>query len=196
LKPENILLDSDGHIVITDFGLSKEVFDDYTDTFCGTPEYLAPEVLQGGGHTFPVDWWSLGTLIYEMIVGLPPFYSKSISVMYQKILEGPLRFPEGMSEDAMDLLEGLLERDPDERLNGEDLKEHPFFDDVDWDKLETKKNCTTMVTWCQRRIRYITHRPTLHKSSRSRISSHRTLMVRRTLRGRQRFLSRIHFRWG
>eukprot|EP01129_Flabellula_baltica_P002945 TRINITY_DN12817_c0_g1_i1.p1 TRINITY_DN12817_c0_g1~~TRINITY_DN12817_c0_g1_i1.p1 ORF type:complete len:452 (+),score=130.24 TRINITY_DN12817_c0_g1_i1:59-1357(+) len=139
LKPENILLDHEGHIVITDFGLSKEVFDDFTDTFCGTPEYLAPEVLRGGGHTFPVDWWSLGTLMYEMIVGIPPFYSKSISVMYQKIMEGPLRFPEGMSEDVMDLLEGLLERDPDERLTSEEIREHPFFADVDWEKMEAKK---------------------------------------------------------
>jgi len=85
LKPENILIDADAHICITDFGLSKEIIsDEVTHTFCGTPEYLAPEVLKGQGHGCPVDWWSLGTLIYEMLTGLPPFYSQNINIMYQK----------------------------------------------------------------------------------------------------------------
>jgi len=139
LKPENILLDSAGHIVITDFGLSKEIFDGDTDTFCGTPEYLSPEVLKGTGHSYPVDWWSLGTLIYEMLVGLPPFYSKSVNIMYQRILESPLRFPEGMSEEAMDILDRLLEREPEERLCGPSIRDHPFFSSIDWDLLEAKK---------------------------------------------------------
>merc|ERR1712100_639114 len=108
LKPENILIDADGHICITDFGLSKEISsDEVTHTFCGTPEYLAPEVLKGQGHGCPVDWWSLGTLIYEMLTGLPPFYSQNINIMYQKILNGELRFPETMSPDACSLLEGV-----------------------------------------------------------------------------------------
>jgi len=139
LKPENILLDSSGHIVITDFGLSKEIFDDYTDTFCGTPEYLAPEVLRGEGHSFPVDWWSLGTLIYEMIVGIPPFYSKSINAMYQRILESPLKFPDSLSEEAIDILEKLLHRDPSRRLCGAAIRDHSFFKDIDWDQLDDKK---------------------------------------------------------
>lgn len=140
LKPENILLDMDGHIVITDFGLSKEVkSDDNTHTFCGTPEYLAPEVLRGQGHSHPVDWWSLGTLIYEMLTGLPPFYSKHINVMYQKILNAQLSFPSSMSEEAQSLLEGLLTRDPEERLGGEAIKKHPFFAKIDWKKLEAKE---------------------------------------------------------
>ena len=110
LKPENILIDSDGHICITDFGLSKEITPEEgaTHTFCGTPEYLAPEVLKGQGHGCPVDWWSLGTLIYEMFTGLPPFYSQNINIMYQKILNGELRFPDFMSPDASDLLEGVI----------------------------------------------------------------------------------------
>jgi len=140
LKPENILLDINGHIVITDFGLSKEIFDDHTDTFCGTPEYLSPEVLRGEGHSFPVDWWSLGTLVYEMLTGLPPFYSKSIKVMYKRILESPLRFPEGMSDDSIDLLEKLLERDPGQRLCGAQIREHSFFSGIDWNLLDQKKN--------------------------------------------------------
>lgn len=142
LKPENILLDNDGHIIITDFGLSKEIPKDDsegTHTFCGTPEYLAPEVLRGQGHGHGVDWWSLGTLIYEMLTGLPPFYSKNINLMYQKILSSELTFPSYISEDAQDLLEGLLTRDPDRRFGSEEVKEHPFFKDIDWDALNRKE---------------------------------------------------------
>lgn len=140
LKPENILLDRTGHIVITDFGLSKEVpKDDATLTFCGTPEYLAPEVLRGQGHSYPVDWWSLGTLIYEMLTGLPPFYSKHINVMYQKILNAPLTFPSFISDSAKSLLEGLLTREVDSRLGGDDVRRHPFFEGIDWDELEAKR---------------------------------------------------------
>lgn len=140
LKPENILLDSEGHICITDFGLSKEIEqEEGTHTFCGTPEYLAPEVLQGQGHGCPVDWWSLGTLIYEMLTGLPPFYSQNINIMYQKILHGELTFPDFMSDEAKSLLEQLLTREPDQRLGGEAVKEHPFFAGLNWDELFDKK---------------------------------------------------------
>lgn len=144
LKPENILLDSDGHICITDFGLSKEInVQEGTHTFCGTPEYLAPEVLKGLGHGIAVDWWSLGTLIYEMLTGLPPFYSQNINIMYQKILNGELRFPTYVSQEAKSLLEGLLTRDVDKRLGsgsdgGKNVKNHPFFRDIDWERLEKR----------------------------------------------------------
>jgi len=140
LKPENILLDSFGHIVITDFGLSKEIFDEPTGSFCGTPEYLAPEVLIGEGHAYPVDWWSMGTIMYEMLCGIPPFYSKSIKLMYQKIMESPLLFPEGaMSNLAMDLLLKLLDKNPKTRLSGFAVRGHPFFDTIDWNLLEAKQ---------------------------------------------------------
>lgn len=145
LKPENILLDADGHICITDFGLSKEIDkDEGTHTFCGTPEYLAPEVLKGQGHGMAVDWWSLGTLIYEMLTGLPPFYSQNINIMYQKILNGELRFPSYVTGDAQHLLEGLLTREVDKRLGSgssgsQDVMNHPFFKDLDWKKLERKE---------------------------------------------------------
>lgn len=145
LKPENILLDSDGHITITDFGLSKEInIQEGTHTFCGTPEYLAPEVLKGLGHGVAVDWWSLGTLIYEMLTGLPPFYSQNINIMYQKILNGELRFPTYVSAEARSLLEGLLTRDVEKRLGsgtdgGKAVKAHPFFKDLDWDKLDRRE---------------------------------------------------------
>ena len=86
LKPENILLDSDGHVVLTDFGLSKKFTKgEKAQTFCGTPEYLAPEVVIGAGHGKEVDWWSLGILLYEMMVGLPPFYSENTNLMYELI---------------------------------------------------------------------------------------------------------------
>jgi len=145
LKPENILLDSNGNVTITDFGLSKEIKqDEGTHTFCGTPEYLAPEVLKGQGHGMAVDWWSLGTLIYEMLTGLPPFYSQNINIMYQKILNGELRFPSYVSPDGQSLLEGLLTRDVDRRLgSGPDgsnnVKKHSFFKDIDFDKMERKE---------------------------------------------------------
>lgn len=145
LKPENILLDSEGHITITDFGLSKEIKEgEGTHTFCGTPEYLAPEVLKGQGHGLAVDWWSLGTLIYEMLTGLPPFYSQNINMMYQKILNGELRFPSYISTEAQLLLEGLLTRDVDKRLGSgpkgsENVKKHPFFSSINWEALEKKQ---------------------------------------------------------
>eukprot|EP01117_Protostelium_nocturnum_P019546 TRINITY_DN84_c0_g1_i1.p1 TRINITY_DN84_c0_g1~~TRINITY_DN84_c0_g1_i1.p1 ORF type:complete len:426 (+),score=194.31 TRINITY_DN84_c0_g1_i1:249-1526(+) len=145
LKPENILLDAQGNITITDFGLSKEITpEEGTHTFCGTPEYLAPEVLKGQGHGTAVDWWSLGTLIYEMLTGLPPFYSQNINYMYQKIMQGELRFPSFISPDAQSLLEGLLTRDVDKRLGSgpagpEAVKKHPFFSSIDWVKLDNKE---------------------------------------------------------
>jgi len=142
LKPENILIDADGHITITDFGLSKEIKpEEGTHTFCGTPEYLAPEVLRAQAHGMAVDWWSLGTLIYEMLTGLPPFYSQNINIMYQKILNGELRSPSYVSQDAQSLLEGLLTRDVDKRLGSQsgEVKKHIFFKDIDWDKLERRE---------------------------------------------------------
>lgn len=144
LKPENILLDSEGHICITDFGLSKHIeSSDGTHTFCGTPEYLAPEVLKGQGHGTAVDWWSLGTLLFEMLTGLPPFYAQNVNVMYTKILSGELRFPPYISENAKTLLEGLLTRDPEKRLGtkggGAEVKQHVWFSDIDWDKLIRKE---------------------------------------------------------
>lgn len=95
LKPENILLDYQGHIALCDFGLCKLNMsnDDKTNTFCGTPEYLAPELLLNQGYTRSVDWWTLGTLLYEMLTGLPPFYDSDVPTMYKKILQNPLRFP-------------------------------------------------------------------------------------------------------
>jgi len=142
LKPENILLDAEGHITMTDFGLSKILRGGKTKTFCGTPEYLAPEVLLNKGHSFPVDWWSFGTLLYEMIVGIPPFYSTDVHEMYDQILHGELYIPEFVSPAATDLLAKLLVRDPSKRLGTggtNEIKNHAFFRPVDWPALLEKK---------------------------------------------------------
>jgi len=143
LKPENLLLTREGHIVMTDFGLSKEGLHDKFDrtgTFCGTPEYLAPEVLEGKGYTKAVDWWSFGTLVYEMLTGLPPFYSEDVQEMYSKIMTADLEFPAFMGADAKDLLSKLLERNDEVRIqDAAIIKKHPFFKQIDWIALLNKK---------------------------------------------------------
>ncbi|KAK1921600.1 kinase-like domain-containing protein [Papiliotrema laurentii] len=145
LKPENILLDYTGHIALCDFGLCKLNMSasDTTNTFCGTPEYLAPELLSGHGYTKCVDWWTLGVLLYEMLTGLPPFYDENTNEMYRKILSDPLRFPDEVGSEARSLLTALLDRDPSRRLGvkgAQEIKNHPFFSrHIDFKKLWAKK---------------------------------------------------------
>ncbi|XP_043916048.1 serine/threonine-protein kinase Sgk1-like [Protopterus annectens] len=145
LKPENILLDSQGHIVLTDFGLCKEGLEPSgtTSTFCGTPEYLAPEVLRKQPYDRTVDWWCLGSVLYEMLYGLPPFYSRNVAEMYSNILHKPLLLKPNVSNAAQELLESLLQKDPRKRLGVREdfmeLKFHPFFLPINWDNLLAKK---------------------------------------------------------
>ncbi|KAH9841440.1 AGC/Akt protein kinase [Rhodofomes roseus] len=145
LKPENILLDYTGHIALCDFGLCKLNMkdSDTTNTFCGTPEYLAPEILNGHGYNKTIDWWTLGVLLYEMLSGLPPFYDEVTDKMYQKILTSPLVFGDEIASQARSILTGLLTRDPLQRLgvNGADeIRKHPFFaKNIDFEKLVQKK---------------------------------------------------------
>jgi len=143
LKPENILLNADGYLKLTDFGFAK-VIEYRTYTLCGTPEYIAPEVLLNKGHGKPVDWWTLGILIYEMIVGYPPFVDEDPMGIYQKILSGKIVFPKLFDKDAKVLVKKLLTADLGKRFgnlkNGvDDIKTCKWFKDMRWDKLLDKE---------------------------------------------------------
>ncbi|XP_019112176.1 serine/threonine-protein kinase Sgk2 isoform X1 [Larimichthys crocea] len=145
LKPENILLDSQGHVVLTDFGLCKEGVEPEgtTSTFCGTPEYLAPEVLRKEAYDRTVDWWCLGAVLYEMIYSLPPYYSRDVGEMYDGILHKPLTLPPGKSDAVSSLLLGLLQKDQHRRLGAIadflEIKNHIFFSPINWDDLYNKR---------------------------------------------------------
>lgn len=147
LKPENVLLDADGHVKITDFGLSKEgVSDNHSArSMCGTPEYLAPEILSKRGHGRAVDWYSLGALMFEMLTGLPPFYTRDREKLYDRIRCGDLVYPPHIQNrpTIKSLLQGLLERDPDKRLGGKDdaaeVKRHGFWDGICWHSVLNRK---------------------------------------------------------
>ena len=196
LKPENVLIGADGHIVLSDFGLSKEfssrnrsigsitppptspgrshsstnvpksrsphwmsASDDASDlpsrspsprwmderetttTVCGTAEYLAPEVLQGQPYSYEVDWWSFGTMLYEMLTGIPPFWADTHADMYAKVLRDPLVFPEDrvLDQDTKSILRGLLQRNPQLRMKEPRIKKHPYFSMIEWDHIFHKR---------------------------------------------------------
>lgn len=143
LKPENVLLDREGHIKICDFGFAKKL-KDRTWTLCGTPEYLAPEVIQSRGYGKAIDWWSLGIFVYEMLVGYPPFFDEKPFVIYEKILAGKIDWPKHMDPVARDLIKKLLVQDRTKRLgnmkNGaDDVKSHRWFRNVNWDDVYARK---------------------------------------------------------
>ncbi|EOA83126.1 cAMP-dependent protein kinase catalytic subunit [Exserohilum turcicum] len=143
LKPENLLLDRHGHLKITDFGFAKEV-PDITWTLCGTPDYLAPEVVASKGYNKSVDWWSLGILIFEMLCGFTPFWDGGSPMkIYENILKSRVKYPPYIHPDAHDLLQKLITPDLTKRLGNlhggsKDVMNHPWFAEVTWDRLQKK----------------------------------------------------------
>ena len=146
LKPDNVVLDEEGHCKLTDFGLSKEGVSEnfYAQSFCGSIAYLAPEMLKKQGHGKAVDWYLLGVLFYEMLVGITPFFTLKKEDIFNNIEHAELKIPDFVSKEAAELLRRLLERNPNKRLGGsikdaQEIKEHPYFKDVDWNKIYKKQ---------------------------------------------------------
>ena len=146
LKPENILMDEQGYLKLADFGMAKKLKDnEKAMSFCGTPEYLAPEIITMEGHDKMADWWSFGILLFEMLCGLPPFYVENLDKMYEMIKNSSVKFPKrvNLSEEAKDIIQKLLEKNPKKRLGYqkgiEEIKNHPFFAKIDFNLIEQKK---------------------------------------------------------
>ena len=142
LKPENLLINPDGYLKLTDFGFAK-VVEGRTYTLCGTPEYLAPEILLNKGHGKPVDWWTLGIIIYEMLAGIDPFSDEDPMSIYQKILKGKVKFPRNFDKNAKSLVKHILVADLTKRYgnlkNGvNDIKNHRWFAGLDWTRVISK----------------------------------------------------------
>jgi protein kinase A len=144
LKPENLLLDNDGYLKITDFGFTKKV-PHKTWTMCGTPEYMAPEIISHNGHGRAVDWWCIGIFIFEMLASYTPFYGKGGNMkMYERVVRGTFNVPSHISQEAKALIRGLLRTRPHMRLGmlkvgADSIKCHPWFQSFDWQALLWRK---------------------------------------------------------
>merc|ERR1712176_1151306 len=140
LKPENLVLDEKGFLKVTDFGFAKKITDK-TYTLCGTPDYLAPEIVTGQGHGKGVDWWTLGILIYEMLASFPPFFDDEPMMTYRKIIQGKFKFPRYLSAESKDLISKFLKPKSTKRLGvikggAALIRTHPWFKDFRWAQLK------------------------------------------------------------
>ena len=140
LKPENILIDKDGHVKLADFGLAKEgIRNNNAKSFCGSPAYLAPEMLTEAGVGKPADIYQLGAVLYELLLGITPFYTNNIKKLYNSIQNEKLQIPTILSKEAADLLTRQLNKNPKNRIKIGEVKQHPFFREIDWDLLYKKQ---------------------------------------------------------
>ena len=146
MKLENLLLHREGYVRITDFGLSKDNMDayTYTNTVCGTPQYMAPEILRGSSYSRAVDWWALGVLMFEMLTGTYPFNGDNVEELFCNIIDNKLVFPSSLKSEAQFLLNCLLVHDPEYRLGfgeqaAEEVKANEFFDQFNFEALLAKK---------------------------------------------------------
>jgi serine/threonine protein kinase len=133
-------------VKLTDFGLAKHLNSDlHTSTFCGTSEYLAPEVVIGRSYGIEVDWWALGILLYEMAYGKTPFFCESKAKLFKRIAQADVPFPTEIDSSIQSLIVGLLEKDPTKRFTFNQLKAHPFFSGLDFDDVLCKKVTPSFV---------------------------------------------------
>ncbi|XP_061583859.1 protein kinase C delta type-like isoform X2 [Cololabis saira] len=142
LKLDNVMLDRDGHIKLADFGMCKENIsaDNKATTFCGTPDYIAPEILLGQKYTFSVDWWSFGVLVYEMLIGQSPFQGDDEDELFESIRSDVPYFPRWITKESKSLVEQLFERDPSRRLGVVgNIRAHPFYKNINWTALEKRE---------------------------------------------------------
>lgn len=170
LKPENILLDEEGHIKLTDFGLSKEALDDKAYSFCGTVEYMSPEVIERQGHTKSADFWSLGVVMYEMLTGVLPFQGENRKETMHQIIKIKLSMPLHLSYEAQSLLRCLFKRIPANRLGsgprgGKDIMDHKFFSSIDFEKLYERKVTPPFIPAVPRDSAYVIDEQNLSQES-------------------------------
>ena len=181
LKPDNVVLDAEGHCKLTDFGLSKEgvTENQSASSFCGSIAYLAPEMLKKQGHGKAVDWYLLGVLLYEMLVGITPFFTNRKEDIFHNIEFEELKIPEFINKDTASLLRGLLQKDPWKRLGGsnrdaEEIKEHPYFKDVNWDDVYNKRITPPPINFFSNNIMHVYQRPRLFNDDSANRSSDKT----------------------